>query len=394
LQSRTSKLDRLLLYRRNVRSFDVAVIGLGAMGSAAAWHLARRGLQVIGLDRYAPPHHFGSSHGHSRIIREAYFEGSAYVPLVRRAYTLWAALEAEAGEHLLEICGGLTIGPADGTLVPGALASARQHGLAHELWTAAEVHARVPALVVPDGLSAVWEPRAGFIRAEPAVHALLAAARGRGAELVFDTTVSGWRREGEAIRLATAAQDYDVRHLVVTAGPWMGEVLPLVKLPLTVERAVQCWFRSSRESVQYGPARLPVFVIEDADHRRLWYGLPDEGYGVKFARHHSGDTTTADTVSRLVDDGERTVLRQEAIAWLPGLGEAIDATVCLYTNTPDLHFVIDRHPDDPSIVFASACSGHGFKFAPAVGEALADMVTGVATAVDLSPFRLDRFERA
>jgi sarcosine oxidase len=379
------------LYRRGVESFDVAVIGLGAMGSAAAWHLAGRGLRVIGVDRYTPPHHLGSSHGHARIIREAYFEGPAYVPLVRRAYELWGALQEEAGEPLLESCGGLTIGPATGTLVPGALASARQHGLVHEVWSASEVRQRVPALQVPDGLSAVWEPRAGFLRAERAIAAMLAAARRRGAELVFDTAVTGWRREGTALRVATPAHDYDVRHLVATAGPWLGDVLPLLKLPLTVERAVQGWFRPSSAGVRHDPAHLPVFVIEGLDGR-LWYGLPDEGHGVKFARHHGGEMTTADTVSRLVDAAEQAALRGEATAWLPDLGEAIDATVCLYTNTPDGHFVLDRHPADEHVVFASACSGHGFKFAPAIGEVLAHMVSGRGSTVDLSPFRADRFE--
>jgi sarcosine oxidase len=380
------------VYRRGVDSFDVAVVGLGAMGSAAAWHLADRGLQVVGLDRYTPPHHFGSSHGHSRIIRAAYFEGPAYVPLVQRAFELWTTLQAETGHRLLERCGGLTIGPPAGALVSGALASSRQHGLGHEVWTAAEARERVPALSIPEGLTAVWEPRAGFVRAEAGVQAMLAAARRRGAELVFETAVSGWRREGEVIRVATPAQDYDVRHVVVTAGPWMGQVLPLLKLPFVVERAIQGWFRPRRGSVRHDPGHLPVFVIEGAD-RRVWYGLPDHGYGVKFARHHSGDTTTADTVSRLVGDEERAALQREAVEWLPALEDAVDATVCLYTNTPDGHFVIDRHPDDPRVVFASACSGHGFKFAPAIGEALADLVTGRAPAVDLASFRVDRFER-
>ncbi len=380
-----------MVYRRGVQSFDAAVVGLGAMGSAAAWHLARRGLRVIGVDRYTPPHHFGSSHGHARIIREAYFEGPAYVPLVQRAYELWAALGHEAGKRLLEPCGGLTIGPAGGTLVPGALASARQHELVHEVWTASEVRARAPALRVPDGLSAVWEPRAGFVRAEPAITAMLAEARRHGAELVFNTAVTGWHRDGASIRVATAAQDYDVRRLVVTAGPWLGGVLPLLKLPLTVERAVQAWLRPSSTGARHDPAHLPVFVIEGLDGR-LWYGLPDDGHGVKFARHHSGEVTTADTVTRFVDGEERSALRQEAAVWLPDLEDPIDATVCLYTNTPDGHFVLDRDPADERVVFASACSGHGFKFAPAIGEILADMATGRTSAVDVSPFRAARFE--
>jgi sarcosine oxidase len=374
-------------------SFDVAVIGLGAMGTAAAWHLADRGLRVVGLDRYAPPHHFGSSHGHSRIIRAAYFEGPAYVPLVQRAFERWVALESETGTRLLERCGALTIGPPDGTLVPGAAASARAHDLEHEIWSAADVRARVPALSVPDGLSAVWEPRAGFVRAEASIRAMLSAARRRGAAFVFDTQVTGWQRRDERILVATAAQDYEVRDVVVTAGPWLGEVLPALKLPLTVERAVQAWFRPPRAGAGHDPAHLPVFVIEGAD-RRLWYGLPDHGHGVKFARHHGGETTTADTVSRRVADEERAALGDEARAWLPALEETLDATVCLYTNTPDGHFVVGRHPREPRVVFASACSGHGFKFAPAIGEALADLTVDRTPRVDLSPFRADRFGTA
>lgn len=370
---------------------DVAIVGLGAMGSAAAWVLSRRGVRVLGIDRYTPPHHFGSTHGQSRIIREAYYEHPLYVPLVQRAYTLWDDLSQESGRQLLVRTGGLMIGPADGTLVQGAQQSARLHQLPCALWSGAKVRDRVPALNVPDSHVALWEPRAGLLRPEQAVDAMLTASRRHGAELVFNTAVTGWRPDGDGFVVATRARDYRASRVVLSAGPWIGQLLPRAGVPFTVERAVQCWFRPATRPELFAPDRLPVFIVEWA-RNRFFYGLPDHGAGVKLAEHHAGEVTTADTVRRLVDEREWADVRALALQWMPGVAGALaDASVCLYTNTPDGHFVIDRLPEHPGVIVASPCSGHGFKFAPAIGEILADLATGATPGFDLSPFRLSRF---
>jgi sarcosine oxidase len=370
--------------------YDVAIIGLGAMGSAAAWHLARRGLRVIGFDLHTPPHPFGSTHGHSRIIREAYYEHPLYVPLVQRAYAIWREIEAESGESLLQVTGGVMIGAADSALVRGAEASTRQHQLPSALWPAHELRTRVPAFRMPDDFVAVWEPRAGMLRPEAAVETMLASARRHGAELLCDTPVTGWKHDDSSVIVATAAHDYRARRAIVTAGAWIGRLLPHTRLPVIVERAVQFWFDPGPDPDLHRPGRLPIFIV-DAGGGQYFYGLPDQGHGVKLAAHHGGETTTADTVRRVVDERECEAMRAVARTWLPGLGRLVDQSVCLYTNTPDGHFVIDRVPDRPSVVLASPCSGHGFKFAPVIGEVLADMVMDRTPAFDLAPFRLSRF---
>lgn len=373
-------------------AFDVAVVGLGAMGSAAVWHLARRGVRVLGIDRYHPPHHFGSSHGHTRIIREAYYEAPLYVPLVRRAYALWDEISASTSQRLIQRVGGVMIGAPDSALVAGATASARLHQIATALWTGDVLRERVPALAPAPDMVGVWEPGAGLLFPERAIDTFLHDARRHGARLVYDTVVTGWEAHGTGVRLATAVQDYRADRLVLTAGPWLRELVPSLGLPLVVERAVQYWFTPAQPEV-CGPGRLPVFIIEYAPGRFL-YGLPDVGHGVKIALHHGGETTTPHEVRRTVGDVERTVMRALALQWAPGAaGHLRDATVCLYTNTPDTHFVIDRHPAHRHVLFASACSGHGFKFAPAIGEILADLATDASARLDIEAFALARFVR-
>jgi sarcosine oxidase len=374
-----------------MQSFDVAIVGLGAMGSAAAWHLAERGVRVLGLDRHTPPHHYGSSHGHARIIREAYFEHPQYVPLVRRAYELWETLAASSGTDLLTRTGGLMLGPPDGGLVSGAMRSAQSHQLPHALWTAAEVRERVPALNPGDDMVGLWEPRAGVLVPERCVDAMLRAAGARGAELLYETTVTGWEADSGGVTVATSAQDYRAARLVLAGGPWMAELLPTLRLPLTIERAVQHWFHPSGDEGLSRPDRLPIFMIEYA-RDRLLYGLPDTGRGVKIATHHEGERTTADTVRRRVDEDEQLEMEALVQQWLPRVaGPLTESTVCLYTNTPDRDFVLDYHPAHPRAIIASPCSGHGFKFASAVGEILADLAMERTPAFDLSPFRATRF---
>lgn len=375
------------------RSYDVIVIGLGAMGSAAACELARRGHRVLGLDRFRGPplHAFGSSHGRTRIIRQAYYEHPLYVPLVRRAYRRWAELEAETGRSLLQVTGGLMLGAADGVLVRGARESARTHGLAFEELTGSEIRRRFPALQTPDESAGILEPEAGVLFPERCIEAFLSLAGGRGAELRFDEPALEWRIDGQGVAVSTRAGVHRAGRLILAAGPWTGGLLNGTWLRLAVERQVAMWFTPARAPERFGPDRLPVFLWEWAPDR-FFYGIPNLGDdGFKVARHHEGETTEPDAVRREVGPEEVEGIRDLLGRYLPDAGGTLrDTAVCLYTNTPDGHFVLDFHPRHPQVVVASPCSGHGFKFASVIGEILADLAIGGSTAFDLTPFSARR----
>ncbi len=370
--------------------YDVVVAGLGAMGSSIAWRLAESGLRVLGIDRFAPPHALGSSHGSSRILREAYFEHPLYVPFAQRALAAWREIEARAGEALLRTTGGLMIGPRDGEVAGGALTSARLHGLPHEELSWEEARRRFPALRVPESEVAVWEPRAGVLDPERCVAALLALARAAGAELRFGEALLGWRGEGGELRVETASGAVRCGALVLAAGPWMAELLAGV-VPLAVERTVQHWFRPRERAELFAAERFPIFIWESAPGR-AWYGFPDLGEGLKAALHHQGEPARADAVRRSVEPREIEALRLLLERFIPdAAGEHVRAAVCLYTNTPDGHFLVDRHPRDPRVWIVSPCSGHGFKFASVIGEVVAAEVRGEPPGFDLGPFRRARF---
>ena len=355
------------------------------MGSATAHALARRGMRVLGIDRFSPPHEFGSSHGESRIIREAYFEHPVYVPMVQRAYELWRELEKESGATLLRETGGVMIGRPDSDLVKGARHSAELHGLRHEMLTAAEVRKRFPALHPESDMVAVWEPRAGVLSPEACISAQLAQARRFGAELRFDEPMLRWEPEGEGVRVSTASGDYRAQQLVVTAGAWINDLFP--DLPLRIERQVLFWFDRASAHGMFAPERCPVHLWQ-FDGRRFFYGFPNFGSGVKLAFHHGGESVKVDNVRHEVAAPELEEIRAAVRRFVPEADGAVRAsTVCMYTNTPDEHFLIDRHPAHRQVLIASACSGHGFKFSPVVGEVLADFAHGEAPRFDLNLFR-------
>ena len=353
-------------------TYDVIVVGLGAMGSATACRLARRGMRVLGLDRFTPPHAFGSSHGETRIIREAYFEHPVYVPMVQRAYELWRDLERESGTTLLRETGGVMIGRPDSDLVRGARHSAQLHGLRHEMLTAGEVRERFPALHPESDMVAVWEPRAGMLFPDACIAAHLAQARRHGAELRYKEPVLQWEPEGDGIRVLTAEGEYRARQLIVTAGAWVGALFP--GLLLRIERQVLFWFDPASDPEMFTPERCPVHLWQ-LDGRRFFYGFPDLGNGVKVGFHHGGEITTVDTVRREIALVEVEEIRSALRRLVPAAEGTLRATtVCLYANTADEHFLIDRHPLHPQVLITSACSGHGFKFSPVIGEILADLV--------------------
>jgi len=357
------------------------------MGSAAAFHLARRGAKVLGLDRFAPPHAFGSSHGQTRIIREAYFEHPLYVPLLQRAYELWSELEGQAGLPLLRQTGGLMLGAPDSAVVAGALRSAQEHRLPFEVLEAAAVRRRFPALQPAEGMLAVWEPRAGILFPERCVEALVRLAEKWGAALHSNEPVNEWCAAGNGVRVRTGQGEYQAEQLLLCAGSWLKPLLSEPTLPLTVERQVQYWFEPSSAAGQFGPECCPIHLWE-YEPGRHFYGFPDLGNGVKVARHHEGAVTTPESINREVDAGETDEMRRIVGRFLPGAnGPLRAAVVCQYTNTPDSHFWIDRHPQHRQILIASACSGHGFKFSSVIGETLADLLIEGRSRFDLGLFR-------
>jgi sarcosine oxidase len=371
------------------RIYDAIVVGLGAMGSAAAFHLAQRGQSVLGLDQFTPPHTLGSSHGQTRIIREAYFEHPCYVPLLQRSYELWAELASRCGRPIFHQTGGLMIGPGDGLVVSGALRSAREHNLPHELLTARDVRQRFPALQPSDDMMAVFEPRAGIVFPETAVAAHLELAHQHGADVRLEEAVLRWEPATEGVRVVTARETYSGRQLILTAGAWVSRLLPDLRLPFQVERQILYWFasQSATAATQFQPDRCPIHLWQ-FDGRQLFYGFPDLGEGVKVARHHAGQPADPDHVDRDVSPAEIEDMRAIVRRFLPGAdGPLRQATVCLYTNTPDEHFWLDRHPQHPEVWVISPCSGHGFKFSSVIGEVVADLVERGQTRFDLRLFQ-------
>jgi sarcosine oxidase len=372
-------------------SFDVVVCGLGAMGSAALYALARRGLRVVGIERYAPGHDRGSSHGATRIIRLAYWEHPSYVPLLRRAYDLWRELEDAAGKRLLHITGIAEIGPPDGMLVRGTLAAAHLHGLRHEVLAAPDLMRRFPAFRLPPDYAAVVQPDGGLLAAEPSIHAMIALAQRGGAELRAGEMVSAIEPRAGGVRVVTDRAVIEAGSAIVAAGPWTRSLLPDLAAPLRVTRQVMAWFAPG-EPALFAPGRFPVFLIES--RHGIHYGLPPfGGAGLKVAKHHHRDEDVdPDTYDRTVSAEDEGLIRAALADHLPAAnGELLDAKTCLYTMTPDGDFLLDRLPGAPQVIIASPCSGHGFKFAPVIGEILADLATTGATRHDLARFSLSRF---
>jgi sarcosine oxidase len=369
--------------------FDVIIAGLGAMGSATAYHVAKQGRTVLGLDRFAPPHHFGSSHGLTRIIREAYFEDPLYVPLVRRAYELWSELERESGRQLLVLTGGLMIGPPDGKLVRGARRSAEEHKLAHEILDEAQLAARFPFFRPADEMIGVWEPRAGILFPEQAVQTHLELAARRGAVLRYNEPVLTWDMEGDHVKVVTGAATYVAARLLLSGGAWMSSLLPGLCLPLVVERQVLCWFEPRSRNALF--KRCPIYLCEYGP-QQFFYGFPDLGDGVKAAIHHQGEITDPQTVRREANEADIDAVRALLNRFVPdAAGRLRSATVCLYTNTPDEHFILGQHPRYSQVIIASPCSGHGFKFSSVIGEVAATWLNGGVPLFDLCLFEPGRF---
>ncbi|MBI3972623.1 MAG: N-methyl-L-tryptophan oxidase [Chloroflexi bacterium] len=363
------------------------------MGSAAVYHLAKRGKRVLGLERYDIPHSMGSSHGVTRIIRLAYYEDPAYVPLLRRAYELWRELQAIAGEQLLYITGGVDASHdgAAGAVFEGSLRSCELHGLPHEVLTGTELRRRFPAYHLPPETMAVFQPDGGFLLSERCIVAHVEAALAHGAEVHGREQVLGWEPRGGGVAVRTDRGAYEAARLVVTAGPWASTLLPPLVAWARPERQVLAWFQP-RQPDRFAVGRLPVFNLTVEEGR--FYGFPVFGVpGFKLGKyHHLEEQVDPDAFDRECHPRDEAVLRSFAKRYFPdGAGPTMALKTCLFTNTPDEHFIVDLYPELPEVAIAAGFSGHGYKFCSVVGEIMADLAETGTTRHDIGLFRLARF---
>jgi sarcosine oxidase len=371
--------------------FDVAVLGLGAMGSATCAHLAARGVRVVGLERFTAGHDLGSSAGRSRIIRRAYFEHPSYVPLLDRSYDLWRDLEAQARIELLDLFGVLVVGAADSEIVRGVDRSARHYGIAVERFDTDMLRERYPALRIRDGETGILERDAGIVFPERGIAAHLAVACENGATVRDQARVVAIANgEAKVTLVLDTGEQIRCERLVVCAGPWTNALLAELALPLRVERNVQFWFQAERGTCT--PRDLPAFLLDRDGWTVPVYGMPDLGDGVKFAFHGGGTATEPDRLQRTVDDLEIANARDVLEQWIPqAAGASLGTKACMYTLTPDGNFAIGVHPYDSRIAIACGFSGHGYKFAPVIGEIAADLAMDRKPVFDLGFLALDRF---
>ena len=371
-----------------IERYDAVVVGVGGMGSAALYHLARRGKRVLGLERFDIPHDLGSSHGITRIIRLAYFEHSAYVPLIRRAYELWRELEREAGEQLLHVTGAVEGGPR---IFEGALRSCHDHDLPHEALDGDEIGRRFPAFRLPSDLPLVYQPDGGFLLPERCIAAHITSAAARGAVIRTNERVLEWEQRENGVRVRTDRRTVEAETVVLTAGAYSQEVARLPPGSVTAQRQVLAWFQPLEPDL-FAPACFPVFNV--AVEEGHLYGFPEFGVpGFKVGYYdHDGETGDPDRISRETTAEDEVVLRPFAERYFPaGSGPTLALKACLFELSPDEHFLIDRHPESELAVVAAGFSGHGFKFCSVVGEILADLVLEDETRHDIEFLRFARF---
>jgi len=378
-------------YTCRMQRYDAIVLGIGGVGSAALLQFAKRGAHAIGIDQFSPPHDRGSSHGHTRVIRQAYFEHPDYVPLLKESYRLWRELESNTGQQLLHQIGLIEIGPRNGVVVPGVLRAAAEHGLSVKSFAATEIERRWPGLRVSDDLVGVFEPTAGYLHVEDCVQAQLDAARSAGTNIVTNTEVTDWSANDREVRVRWAGGEIAAERMVIAAGPWAGRLITEMNARLNVRRKSLFWFASDTAEFDV-TGGMPVFLFELP--RGVFYGFPKlDERGVKFAEHSGGRPVDDPlTVDRTIDLEERQRLVDVLSLHLPGVSSYVtDHTVCLYTMSPDEHFIVDRHPAHANVVFAAGLSGHGFKFAPVLGRALADLALDGGTDLPIEFLSLSRF---
>jgi sarcosine oxidase len=375
-------------------SYDVAIVGLGGMGSAILAHCAARGASVVGVEQFRPVHDLGASHGKTRMIRKAYFEDPAYVPLVLRAYELWHELERAAGEELLRMTGVLSIGEESSEIIRGTLRAASEHDLAVESLSQREVKARYPTLELLKDEVALFEVDGGVLDPERAVRAHLKVAESKGAEMRFGVAMESWQANDRGFELSLSdGTRIAASKLVLSLGPWVQKTLEALGVPIRVQRNIQAWFAPGTHA--YDAPGFPAFLVNRQGLPAPLYGFPDFGDGIKAAFHGFGDLTEPKDIDRAIDlvrDVQPIARAMEE--WMPGAaGTLREAKPCMYTLTPDENFVIDHHPDHANLILCGGFSGHGFKFAPVIGEIAAELALDGGSRHGIEFLSLRRFLR-
>jgi sarcosine oxidase len=385
-----------------MQRYDTVVLGLGAMGSAALLQLAKRGQHVAGIDRFSPPHAFGSSHGDSRVTRLAIGEGAHYTPLVMRSHQLWREIEKETGRDLMTTTGGLIISSRSTTsrmhvqdFFGTTVAAAERYGIAHEILDARAIKHRFPQFNVRDDEIGYYEYEAGFLRPETCVAAQLALAEKHGAAIHRNEKVLGFEDAGSGITVKTDKQTYAAGRLIVSAGAWLPQLIASkYAAPFKIRRQVLFWYAPKGAITPFQLGNFPIYIWELQGRPQAIYGFPaidGEHGGIKVATQQYETETTPEDVDRTVSGAEARAMYDYIAPYLPGFsGKCLKAVVCLYTVTPDAEFVIDAHPEMPHVIVASPCSGHGFKHSAAIGEALSEIVIDGKSRLDLSPFKFSR----
>ncbi len=385
-------------------TYNVIVLGLGAMGSATVYQLAKRNCKVLGIDQFAPPHNFGSTHGDTRITRQAIGEGEQYTPLSLRSYEIWDELEKQSGEKLLEKCGGLIISSGAKTAVnhvpeffENTVASAKKHAIKHDILDASQIRERFPQFKVQDNEIGYYEYEAGFLYPEKCVQVQIDLAEKNGASIHKNEKVESFEEQDGLVTVKTNIGEYKAKKLIITAGAWFSEMMnEKYSKFFKVSRQVLYWFDTVKEIEYFSPKNFPIFIWELQGNKQGIYGFPaidGQHGGIKIATEQYDNTTTPETINRAVSEEETQTMFENYVApYFPDLNsKCIKSATCLYTVTPDSHFVIDNHPEHKSIIVASPCSGHGFKHSAAIGEVLAQMAIDGKSEIDISSFSLKRF---
>ena len=375
-----------------MRTFDVAVLGVGGIGSAACYHLARTGLRVVGIEQFSIPHSRGSSHGVTRILREGLHENETYVPLVRRALELWRELEKASGTQLFHQTGSLDIGLPESSIVVGSLNSCQRWSILHETFAASELRRRYPVLRIYDEMVAVFQPKSGFVLAEGSITAHVNGACDHGAEIHGHEKMIDWEANRAGYTIQTTHDRYEVGQIVFTVGAWASKVTGL-SVQVRPERAVLGWFQPKENAAQFGVGSLPVWIIDSPDGGHF-YGLPVFGIpGFKLGRlSRNLDEVDPDLPLLEPDSRDEQDLRQFLEKHFPDAnGSLLSMQTAFFEHSPDRHFIIGELPDFPGAWVIAGLSGHGFKYASALGELAKDLLVQRKSGYDLSPFRLDRF---
>ena len=370
--------------------YDVIIIGLGAMGSAASYYLSKNGVKVLGLDTYEPPHKLGSSHGHTRVIREAYHEGTSYVPIVKRAYELWNELDHEIEDKLILEYGGMYLGD-DGKYLSDAKKSAKKYDIPIKEFSSNEIKEKYNILNPPNNFKGLLENRSGAVFPEKAISNFLSKSINNGSSHNYNEKVIGWEKQSKFYKVETDKNNYFAEKLIFSSGAWIKNLVPSLKLPVKIERQVLFWFNPIKDKDKFHYSNMPN-TGWDLDNGMEFYTQPNiENKGFKVAMHHNGKFISENDLNRESNPDDLSIVKNFLEEYIPlANGKLIDSRVCVYTNTPDLDFIIDFYPNDENIIICSPCSGHGFKFTPAIGEICSELVINNGTNYDLSEFSIKR----